>query len=277
MTREAVMIKQFGFHFTLLLSLASPDSLDGFVLPSRYQKCNEIVVGRSNHVKRSGTTTATILHSDKLNRDIEERSRQRASNKGTGGSMAAGAVLGALIGGPFGALFGAQIGANLGVKSNLDRARKEEMDRLGITQEMLDSAEEIGLALQQSLEGMEATMNSLNTHQALARRIDSDVNELYDKAKEAMVVGDEEKARSLLLKRNENQENLKRVLRMCAEEKKRMEIMEENVSALQRRAIEVESLLTRTVGAKARQDAFTDFSVTSEDPLLQKLRDLGID
>ncbi len=221
--------------------------------------------------------TETVLHSDKFNRDIEERSRQRADNKGAGGSMAAGAVLGALIGGPFGALFGAQIGANLGVKSNLDRARKEEMERLGVTQEMLDSAEEIGLALQQSLEGMEATSYSLATQQALARRIDRDVIELYDKAKQAIVVGDEKTARSLLLKRNEYQESLKGVLKMCAEEKKRMEIMEQNVNALQRRAIEVESLLTRTVGAKARLDSFTDFSVTSEDPLLEKLRDLGID
>lgn len=225
----------------------------------------------------TAAATSSALHSSKFNRDIEERSNQRASNKGAGGSMAAGAVLGALIGGPFGALFGAQLGANLGVKNNLDRARKEEMDRLGITQEMLDSAEEVGLALQQSLEGMEATRNSLTTQQALARRIDSDVNDLYDKAKQAMAVGDEEKARSLLLKRNESQESLKRVLKMCTEEKKRVEIMEENVTALQRRAMEVESLLTRTVGAKARQDSFTDFSVSSEDPLLQKLRDLGID
>lgn len=191
--------------------------------------------------------------------------------------MAAGAVLGGLIGGPFGALFGAQIGANLGVKNALNKARKEEMERLGITQEMLDAAEEIGFALQQSMEGMEATKNSLQTHQSLARRIDSDVTELYNKATAAMERNDEDAARNFLLKRTQEQESLKKVLKLCAEEKKRLEIMESNVDALQRRAMEVEGMLQRTVGAKARQDSFTDFSISSEDPLLQKFKDMGID
>ena len=53
--------------------------------------------------------------------------------------------------------------------------------------------------------------------------------------------------------------------------------MESNVESIKRRALEVESLLQRTVGAKARQDSFTDLSLSVEDPLLQKFRDLGID
>jgi hypothetical protein len=240
-----------------------------------------VFVHRVARPMRTGTlsqvpTAFTKIFSDKFNRDIEERSRQRAAGQG-GGSVAAGAVLGGLIGGPFGALFGAQIGANLGVKNALNKARKEEMERLGITQEMLDAAEEIGFALQQSMEGMEATKNSLQTHQSLARRIDSDVTELYNKATAAMERNDEDAARNFLLKRTQEQESLKKVLKLCAEEKKRLEIMESNVDALQRRAMEVEGMLQRTVGAKARQDSFTDFSISSEDPLLQKFKDMGID
>jgi phage shock protein A len=177
-----------------------------------------------------------------------------------------------------GLLFGAQIGANLGAKGAANRARKEEMDRLGVTQEMLDAAEECGLALQQSMEGLKATQSSLDTHQSLARRLDRDATELYDKAKEAMASGDEEAARTALLRRNENQEKLKKVLKLCAEEKKRFEMMEQNVEAIERRALEVESLLQRTIGAKARQDSsFMDLSLSVEDPLLKKFRDLGID
>jgi hypothetical protein len=230
-------------------------------------------------VTTSSSTTSsrtTSLFSDKFNRDIEERSRLRATGQG-GGSMAAGAVLGGLIGGPFGALFGAQIGANLGLKNAVNKARKEEMERLGITQEMLDAAEEIGLALQQTLEGMEATKASLQTHQTLARRLDSDARELYDKAKAAMERNDEEAAKNFLLRRSREQESLKKILTLCVEEKKRLEIMESNVDALQVRAMEVEGMLQRTVGAKARQDSFTDFSISSEDPLLQKFKDLGIE
>jgi phage shock protein A len=178
-----------------------------------------------------------------------------------------------------GLLFGAQIGANLGAKSAVDRARQEEMERLGITQEMLDAAQECGLALQQSREGLKATQASLETHQSLARLLDRDSEELFDEAKEAMSSGDEGAARSYLLKKNESQEKLKKVLKVCAEEKMRLETMERNVGVIQQRALEVESLLQRTVGAKSRQDSFTDldFAVPAEDPLLKKFRDLGID
>lgn len=176
-----------------------------------------------------------------------------------------------------GVLFGAQIGANLGSKNALDRAKKDEMERLGITQEMLDAAQECGVALQQSTEGLEATRASLETQQSLARRIDKDADELYAKAKEAIAAGDEETAKSYLLERTNEQGKLKTVLLRCAEEKQRLQTMESNVESIKRRALEVESLLQRTVGAKARQDSFTDLSLSVEDPLLQKFRDLGID
>jgi phage shock protein A len=221
---------------------------------------------------------------EKFKREIEERSLRRASERGgPGGSMAAGAILGGLVAGPFGALFGANIGANLGVKSSLDKARKEEMERMGITQEMLDAAEDVGQALQQSMQGMDATKESLSTQQALARRIDQEATDLYERAKEAMAAGDEEKARILLLRRTNTQDKLKIVLKGCADEKKRLEIMEQNVTVLQQRAMEVEAMLSRTVGAKARQDSastvndFEIFSVRDNDPLLQKFKDLGID
>mmetsp|Transcript_33504 Transcript_33504/g.78988 ORF Transcript_33504/g.78988 Transcript_33504/m.78988 type:complete len:270 (-) Transcript_33504:1981-2790(-) len=244
------------------------------------------VINGPSNVHRT-TSSPTALGSDKFNRDIDDKSRQRASGQG-GGGMVAGAVLGSLVGGPFGMMFGASIGSNLGAKNAFDRARKEEMQKKGITQEMLDAAQEVGYALEQSMEGMEATQESLRSQQSLARRIEIDVNDYYDKAKEAMATGQEEDAKSFLLKRHENQEYLKETLMRCAEEKKRIAVMESNVSALQKRALEVEAMLQRAVGAKARQDAsdistsqgsFSDseFSLSREDPLLKKFKDLGID
>jgi hypothetical protein len=175
-------------------------------------------------------------------------------------------------------MFGAKMGANFGSKSAMDRARKEEMTRLGVTQEMLDAAQECGLALQQSIEGLEATKASLETQQSLARRLDGDATELYDKAKESMSSQNEEAAKTYLFRRTETLDKLKKVLTQCAEEKMRFQIMEENVKSIEQRAMEVESLLQRTVGAKVRQDAsFGDLSLPVEDPLLQKFRDMGIE
>lgn len=177
-----------------------------------------------------------------------------------------------------GLLFGSQIGANIGAKNALNKARQEEMERLGITQEMLDSAEQVGIALEQATEGIRATQASLETQRSFARRLERDANELYEKAKIAMAAGKEDEARRYLLARNDDQDKLKKVLKLCVEEKERLEKMQQNVAAIEKRALEIESLLQRSVGAKARQStAFEDLSLSAEDPLLQKFRDLGID
>jgi len=187
-----------------------------------------------------------------------------------------------------GALFGASIGSNIGAQNAASRARKEEMERMGISQEMLDMAQEIGSALERSIEGLKACRNSLETQQRLARRLDADVTALYDRAKQAMTDGDEETARRNLMERQKLQDKLKGILLRCADEKKRLETMESNVSALETRATEVDALLRRTVGAKAVSDSsaaslslrdsnITGLSLENDDPLLQKFKDMGID
>jgi phage shock protein A len=182
---------------------------------------------------------------------------------------------------PTGALFGASIGSSMGSKSAIDRARKEEMERLGVTQDMLDAARDCGAELERSNEGLRAVRDSLQTQQSFARRLDRDATDLYERAKIAMAENKDEEARKLLLERQRDQDKFKQVLMQCAEEKKRLEKMEQNVKAIERRAMEVDSLLRRTVGAKAVQEiATTDMeglSLTAEDPLLQKFRDLDID
>jgi phage shock protein A len=166
----------------------------------------------------------------------------------------------------------------LGAKNSLERARQDEMDRLGITQEMLDAAQDIGLALERSMDGLDASKDSLGTLQRLARKLDADAEQVYDKAKAALADNNEEQAKEYLLQRTTIQDKLKNVLLQCAEEKKRYEQMESNVSALEERAMEVNSLLKRAVGAKtiAEADAM-GLALQSEDPLLQKFRDAGID
>jgi len=217
------------------------------------------------------------LQLNKFDRDIEENSRRKA--QGGAGETVAGALLGGLLLGPFGALFGAQIGAGFGANNAVDRARKEEMQRLGITKEMLATAQEVGVALERSIEGLKATQDSLATQQQFARMLDRDAEETYEKAKKALQEGNEAKAKDLLFERTQTQEKLKGALLQCAEAKKRLEQMESNVAAIERRAKEVESVMQRTIAAKTTQDLsdFDSFSLASEDPLLKKFKDAGID
>ena len=159
----------------------------------------------------------------------------------------------------------------------MDKARKEEMRRLGITEDMLKMAQEAGTDLERAIEGLKATRDSLQTQQSFARRLSNNVDTLYDKAKIALDAGNEDDARKYLMERNQGQEKLKKVLKSCAEDKKRLETMERNVQLLEERAMEVDTLLRRSVGAKAVQDTSNQFALSSEDPLLQKFRDAGID
>lgn len=232
------------------------------------------------HAPAVTTCSARPDNSDKWEREIDEnvmRRLQREPEKANGlGETAAGAVLGGLLLGPFGALFGASIGSNLGAQTSVQRLRAEEMQNMGLTPEVLEMARSVGFALEQSIDGLEASKESLQTQQRLAKRVDADVTSFYDKAMVAIKDGDEESARKLLMKRTQLQDQLKSVLLNCAEEKKRLEKMETNVAELQRRALEVESLVKRAVSSKTMQST-ADFSLAAEDPLLQKFKDMGID
>merc|ERR1712238_595104 len=117
---------------------------------------------------------------------------------GGGGETAAGAILG-----PFGALFGASIGSQFGASRAVDKAKQDELARMGVTNDMLESAREMGATLDRSIEGLKATQDSLKTLQNFAKRLSSDADNAYSEAKVALESKNEELARTLLLKRTQ--------------------------------------------------------------------------
>jgi phage shock protein A len=152
------------------------------------------------------------------------------------------------------------------------------MERLGISQEMLDMAKDIGLSLESSMEGIQAIQTSLETQQRLAKLLDQEVNTLYDRAKVALDNSDDDLARKMLMERAGVQEKLKKVLVACTEEKGRLEKMKGNVAQLERRALEIDALLQRSVSARSLQNSSEyGLSLRKEDPLLQKFKNIGID
>uniref|UniRef100_A0A7S3L6C3 Uncharacterized protein n=1 Tax=Amphora coffeiformis TaxID=265554 RepID=A0A7S3L6C3_9STRA len=254
----------------LCIIVASISVLNGYsVLPTKtllYQSSPRV----SSHLH------PTVLKSNRWNQEIDENSRRKAA--GGAGETVAGAVLGGLLGGPFGALFGASVGSSFGSKNAVDRARQEEMKRLGLSQDMLDSAEEVGLALEKCMQGLKQVQESLETQQRLARRLDADAEELYEKAKAAMTDSKEEDARKYLMERERVRDRLKEVLSNCVTAKAQVAKMETNAAELDRRAMEIEILLQRTIGASAmRNTEDLGLSLNDSDPLLRKFKDMGID
>lgn len=254
----------------LWILLAYLDFLNGYILPV------EKTPFRSRNSDAVFGRTAVVLENKRWNQEIDENSRRRA--KGGSGETVAGAILGGLLGGPFGALFGASVGSSFGAQNAASRARQEELRRLGLSQDMLNSAEEVGLALEQCMQGLKQVQENLETQQRLARRLDSDAEELYDKAKAAMANSNEEEARKYLLERERVRNRLKEVLGNCATAKQQVAKMEENAAGLEKRAMEIEALLQRTVGASVMKNTEDmGLSLKDSDPLLSKFKDLGID
>lgn len=252
------------------ITFASLCLAHGFVVPS-FQSTSPTTVLTSPTVGRT-----ELQQSNRWDQEIDENSRRKAA--GGAGETIAGAVLGGLIAGPFGALFGASVGSSFGAKNAVDRARQDEMKRLGLSQDMLDSAQQVGLALEQCMQGLQQVQESLQTQQRLARRLDADSEALYEKAKAAMARNDEEDARKCLLERERVRDHLKEVLGNCVTAKQQVAKMEENAAGLERRAMEIEALLQRTVGATAMQNTEDlGLSLSDSDPLLRKFKDLGID
>ena len=262
------MVLDFKSSLSLLLATILATSSNAFV--------------PSTHILSTSTTTFSSATSPIALHSFSPRRNNNNNDDKSTQSVATGAILGGLLGGPFGLLFGASIGANLGRKYQFEKAQKAEMERLGITPEMLEMAQEVGIALERATEGLEATRTSLDSLQALARKLDEQQTELYDRAKMQISSGNEEEARKLLLDRENVQDRLKKTLLNCKDEKVRYERMKTNVQAIEARAMEVDSLLKRTVGAKAFMDSndnmgmIDDFRMEAEDPLLKKFRDQGI-
>lgn len=249
-----------------------PVIVNGFVAP-----CRPTTNLRCRHASFP-RQEVMVLENRRLNQEIDENSRRKAASSSGTGSTVAGAVLGGLLLGPFGALFGASVGSSVGAQNAVNRARQEEMKRLGLTPEMLESAEQVGLALEQCNQGLAQVRESLDTQQRLARRLDADVEKLYEKAKKCINNNQEEEARKFLLERERVRDRLKEVLGNCVTAKNQVAKMEENAAGLERRAMEIESLLQRTVGASAMQNSQDlGLALDNSDPLLQKFKDMGID
>ena len=240
----------------------------------------------------SGAAAPTFVHNTRVSRerfirplsarkDWEEelsRAQMEGSQKAGPGETVAGAVLGGLLLGPFGALFGASIGSSVGRSNAMNKAREEEMNRIGLSKDMIEAANEVGLALERNMEGLKAVQESYDTQKRLAQRLDEEAEGLYDKAKAAITSGDEESARKYLLQRESVQDKLKTTLINAATARKQVETMEANTAVLEQRATEMDALMRRTVGAKAVQDSGDlGMSLSSSDPLLDQFRDLGID
>ena len=212
-------------------------------------------------------------------RALEKRQRKGSSGDGLG-ETAAGAVLGGLLLGPFGALWGASVGANFGSSRSYERAKKEELQRMGLNDDILEMARDVAMSLETSERGLNACQDSLRTLQQLATTQENRCQTLHAQAKDFLVVkNDEEAARSKLLERTQLQDKLKQTLIKCAQEKKRVEQMRDNVDKLKERAAEIQALVSRTVSAKTTSNTninTSSLSLSNEDPLLAKFKDAGI-
>lgn len=172
--------------------------------------------------------------------------RRAKKDDGSLTNTVGGAVLGGLLLGPFGAVFGASLGSRMGRQEEDDRA---EVERMGLDNEMVSLAQSVAVELadaEDSLRRVAATKEDLACRTI---QLEDEVQALGKKAMVALESGDEAMARQHLegkiaaqARLDSGKEELSKAMQRCS-------VLEGSVSRLERRALDISSLLKRAQAA----------------------------
>ena len=151
----------------------------------------------------------------------------------TGKGAIGGAVLGGLLAGPFGALWGAQLGGSLGANARAKREDTERWQRMGVTPNMLDSAQRVAAELADAEEGLRIVQAASESQSSLMETLDQGISDAYAAAETSLKAGDEAAARERLLERKQLQSKRELVAVELAAANERVSSMAGSVRALQ--------------------------------------------
>lgn len=189
---------------------------------------------------------------------------------------AAGAVLGGLMGGPFGAIWGASLGSNIGQSREAKVQEQQRLERMGLTPEVLKAASAVAADLREVEAGLQLTEQSLRSAELLQASVSGQADAAYAAAEQCLRDGDEAGARAKLLEKREITAKLDIAKLEVAQARERRDSMASSVEALQARAREVETIMSRSVTAstEVRTADYGAGMAPPEDPLLQRFKDL---
>lgn len=187
-----------------------------------------------------------------------------------------GAVLGGLVAGPFGALWGAQLGKMMGSGSRERREQKEQLDRMGLSEDVVKLAQETAQDLANAESSLQLVQRAERSQSSLVRQLDDSMSNIYAAAEKALKDGDESAARSFLEQRQSIKLQKVAAQRELDVASQRVASMEASLAQLAVRATKIEQMVSRTVVSKRSLDISLDdpYSSNIEDPLEGKWRDL---
>jgi len=217
---------------------------------------------------------------------------------GEGKGAIGGAVLGGLIAGPFGALWGAQIGGAVGANNRAKREARERLDRMGISKDILQAAEQVAVNLQDAEERCGCPKYSLHVHgihspristlagslsivrsaeesqQALLTTLEASSQGAYAAAEEALRNGDEAAARARLEERQQLNQKISAATIELASASERVLTMQASVVRLSEQASNIEALVSRAVTSSTTAGGTSSATLELEDPLLRRIEEL---
>lgn len=177
--------------------------------------------------------------------------RQAAGEKGNSVRNAVGgAVLGGLFLGPVGAVFGAALGSRVGRDEAADRAAVE---RMGLDEEMVSLAQTVARELADAVDSRNRVSGAKDDLAARTVKLEEEVEYLGLKAMAALEAGDEVEARRLLEGKIASQEKLDSLKAELSKALQRLSALDDSVQRLERRALQIQSLLQRAQAASGSE------------------------
>lgn len=198
-------------------------------------------------------------------------------NEDTKGAIG-GAIVGGLLAGPFGAFWGAQLGSSAGTNARAKREQEEQMDRMGLTKEVLEAAQLVAAELAEAEQSLGLVQEAERSQAALVQRLDETMQDMYASAQKALQADDEDGARDILTQRQGVRAKKEAAELELREASKRVAIMQTSVTELAGRATQVEQMMSRSVASRSEINSGSASQPRTAsqiyDPLEEKFRDL---
>lgn len=233
--------------------------------------------------RRNCRRMSTLMVSDDPFKRIGRIAKDKLGQAPEVNPVLGGAVIGGIIAGPFGMLLG--IGAGNSFANQ--KTAETEMQRMGMSKELIAEAQKLAQTLQDAQAASKASVDARETLKQRSLSLDQTYEQLQDRARECLKDGDEDGARAALQDRQKVGKQRDDAVLEFRAARERVERIDRDVSVLKQKVEDFDALILRSARAQQQQQVqgnsfeyevppsvAAEMPLTQQDPLLDRFAKL---